>query len=110
MSLSRIEQETYFNIVELMLDISQRRSLSDSFNFNEAEPNAVVSTYNASISRKLQNAMDEHPEIKLVKQNPDGYFEFVVPKKWCKVSIPRVLSAEEKQALRERALRMRASL
>lgn len=91
MSLSRIEQETYFN-------------------FNEAEPNAVVSTYNASISRKLQNAMDEHPEIKLVKQNPDGYFEFVVPKKWCKVSIPRVLSAEEKQALRERALRMRASL
>ncbi len=54
--------------------------------------------------------MDEHPEIKLVKQNPDGYFEFVVPKKWCKVSIPRVLSAEEKQALRERALRMRASL
>lgn len=72
MSLSRIEQETYFN-------------------FNEAEPNAVVSTYNASLSRKLQNAMDEHPEIKLVKQNPDGY-------------------AEEKQALRERALRMRASL
>ena len=76
--------------------------MSDSFNFNEAEPNAVVSTYNASISRKLQNAMDEHPEIKLVKQNDDGYFEFVVPKKWCKVSIPRVLSDDERTALSER--------
>lgn len=72
MSVSRLEQETYFNfnIVEPMLDISQRRSLSDSF--NEAEPDAVIATYNASLSRKLLGAMDEHPEIKLVKQNDDS--------------------------------------
>lgn len=109
MVVSRLEQETYFNfnIVEPMLDISQRRSLSDSF--NEAEPDAVIATYNASLSRKLLGAMDEHPEIKLVKQNDDGYFEFVVPKKWCKVSIPRVLSDEEKQALREKMLKVNAA-
>lgn len=89
-SVSRLEQETYFN-------------------FNEAEPDAVIATYNASLSRKLLGAMDEHPEIKLVKQNDDGYFEFVVPKKWCKVSIPRVLSDEEKQALREKMLKVNAA-
>lgn len=90
MSVSRLEQETYFN-------------------FNEAEPDAVIATYNASLSRKLLGAMDEHPEIKLVEQNDDGYFEFVVPKKWCKVSIPRVLSDEEKQALREKMLKVNAA-
>lgn len=44
-----------------------------------------------------------------MKQNDDGYFEFVVPKKWCKVSIPRVLSDEEKQALREKMLKVNAA-
>jgi len=72
------------------------------FNFNEAEKDAVISTYNSSLIRKLKNAMDEYMEIKLVKDNPDGYCEFIIPKKWCKVSLPRILSDEQKRAIAER--------
>lgn len=50
------------------------------FNFNEAEKEAVISTYNSSLIRKLKNAMGEYTEIKLVKDNPDGYCEFIIPK------------------------------
>lgn len=71
---------------------------------NEAEKEAVISTYNSSLIRKLKNAMEEHAEINLVKDNPDGSCEFIIPKKWCKVSIPRVISEEEKLAM---ALRLR---
>lgn len=41
------------------------------FNFNEAEKEAVVFTYNASLIRKLKNATEEHAEINLVKDNPE---------------------------------------
>lgn len=30
--------------------------------------------------RKLKNAMEEHAEINLVKDNPDGSCEFIIPK------------------------------
>lgn len=82
------------------------------FNFNEAEKEAVISTYNSSLIRKLKNAMGEYAEIKLVKDNPDGYCEFIIPKnvtvlankvrqKWCKVSFPRILSDEQKAKMTE---------
>lgn len=71
------------------------------FNFNEAEKEAVISTYNSSLIRKLKNAMGEYTEIKLVKDNPDGYCEFIIPKKWCKVSFPRILSDEQKAKMAE---------
>ena len=51
--------------------------------------------------RKLKNAMGEYAEIKLVKDNPDGYCEFIIPKKWCKVSFPRILSDEQKAKMTE---------
>lgn len=57
--------------------------------------------------RKLKNAMEEHAEINLVKDNPDGSCEFIIPKKWCKVSFPRVISEEERLA---RASRLRKNL
>lgn len=38
------------------------------FNFNEAEKDAVVFTYNASLIRKLKNAMDEYPAIQLIRE------------------------------------------
>lgn len=45
--------------------------------------------------------MGEYAEIKLVKDNPDGYCEFIIPKKWCKVSFPRILSDEQKAKMTE---------
>ena len=51
--------------------------------------------------RKLKNAMGEYAEIKLVKDNPDGYCEFIIPKKWCKVSFHRILSDEQKAKMTE---------
>lgn len=72
------------------------------FNFNEAEKEAVVFTYNASLIRKLKNAMDEYPAIQLIRENEDGSRQFVVPKKWCKVSLPRILSDEQKRTIAER--------
>lgn len=75
--LSLYEKETYFCIA------SQYESLCFSTTdliSNEAEKEAVISTYNSSLIRKLKNAMEEHAEINLVKDNPDGSCEFIIPK------------------------------
>ena len=86
----------------VLLRNTNRCAQHNRFNFNEAEKEAVVFTYNASLIRKLKNAMEEHAEINLVKDNPDGSCEFIIPKKWCKVSIPRVISEEERLAMASR--------
>lgn len=85
----------------VLLRNTNRCAQHNRFNFNEAEKEAVISTYNSSLIRKLKNAMGEYTEIKLVKDNPDGYCEFIIPKKWCKVSFPRILSDEQKAKMTE---------
>lgn len=69
------------------------------FNFNEAEKEAVVFTYNASLIRKLKNAMDEYPAIQLIRENEDGSCQFVVPKNGVKCLCPVFFQMNKKELL-----------
>lgn len=69
-------------------------------NFNDAEPNALLCTYNAAWLRKMDDLSRDNPSVQVVKRI-DDYGEYSLPKKWVKVNPPRQLSEERKQKLTE---------
>lgn len=69
-------------------------------NFNDAEPNALLCTYNAAWLRKMDDLSRDNPSVQVVKR-ADDYGEYSLPKKWVKVNSPRQLSEERKQRLAE---------
>lgn len=78
-SLSRYEQETIIN-------------------FNEEEQTASVYTFRPSIKRKLQQlAADRPEECKLYRSQACGSEEYIIPKKWIKISPPRITKMTEEQ-------------
>ena len=71
--------------------------------FNEKEPTASVYTMNGALIRKLDGLTTTRAnEARRVKTYPDGAQEYEVPKKWVKISPPRVYSEEQKNAMAER--------
>lgn len=71
--------------------------------YNEAEPTASVYTMNGALIRKLDGLAQSRPgDARRVKTYPDGAQEYEVPKKWVKISPPRVYSEEQKNAMAER--------
>lgn len=76
-------------------------------NFNEEEPTANVYTFNRRLRNKLSKIAKENPDCQIVKETED-YTEFIVPKKWTKVSPPRKMSEENKMKASERAKKMAA--
>lgn len=81
-------------------------------NFNEEESLASVYTYNAKLRRKLKELCDSGREdIECVFDHTDGGAEFMVPKKWIKVSPPstRTLTPEQKEAAVQRLQAARKS-
>lgn len=71
--------------------------------YNEAEPTASVYTMNGALIRKLDGLAQSRPsDARRVKTYPDGAQEYEVPKKWVKISPPRVYSEEQKNAMVER--------
>ena len=84
---SRLEQETIIN-------------------YNEEEKLASVYTFNKSLKRKLARLAEERPsECRLAKTwQPEESVEYLVPKKWIKVSPPRRLNLtdEQKETLAKR--------
>ncbi len=84
---SRIEQETIIN-------------------FNEEEKEASVYTFNRALQRKLARLAEEHPDEcrKAKTWQPGESVEYIVPKKWIKVSPPKKVNYtdEQKAALAER--------
>lgn len=71
--------------------------------YNEAEPTASVYTMNGAIIRKLDGLAQSRPgDARRVRTYPDGAQEYEVPKKWVKISPPRVYSEEQKNAMAER--------
>ena len=71
--------------------------------YNEQEKAAVVYTCNPALKRKLDGLTIARPdECKLLRRFPDGIgVEYEVPKKWVKVSPPRIMSEEERVARAE---------
>ena len=70
--------------------------------FNEGEKTASFYTHNEAWQRRLLGLCRERPgEAELVEDNGTGGLTFEVPKKWLKVTPPRVLSPAQKRVLEE---------
>lgn len=81
MKLTKIEQE---NII----------------NFNEAERTASVYTHNAALKTRLWGLCRYYPaQVRQTADNGRGGLTFELPKKWLKVSPPRVLSPAQRAVL-----------
>ena len=81
MKLSKIEQETIIN-------------------FNEAEGTASVYTHNEALKRQLSELCRSHSEqVRQTDANRWGGLTIELPKKWLKVSPPRVLSPAQRAVL-----------
>lgn len=81
MKLSNIEKETIIN-------------------FNEGERVASVYTHNAALIKQLSELCRTHPEqVRQAAANGWGGMTFELPKKWLKVSPPRVLSPAQRAVL-----------
>ena len=89
---SRLEQETIIN-------------------FNEEKKEASVYTFNRALQRKLARLAEEHPDEcrKAKTWQPGESVEYIVPKKWIKVSPPRFVSERQKalSSLRMKAVQAR---
>lgn len=69
---------------------------------NDAEPTVNISTYQAVWIRRLLRLAERCPDdVKIIKQT-DDYIEVDVPKRFLKVSPPRFVSEEQREASRKR--------
>lgn len=69
-------------------------------NFNEAERTASVYTHNEALKRQLLELCQSYPEqVRQTASNAWGGLTFELPKKWLKVSPPRVLSPAQRAVL-----------
>ena len=81
MKLSNIEKETVIN-------------------FNEAERTASIYTHNEALKRQLLELCQTHSEqARQTAANRWGGLTVELPKKWLKVSPPRVLSPAQRAVL-----------
>ena len=69
-------------------------------NFNEAEHTASIYTHNEALKRQLLELSQSHPEqVRQVAANAWGGLTFELPKKWLRVTPPRVLSPAQRAVL-----------
>ena len=70
------------------------------FFYTEAEPKAGVFTYNVALKRQLAVLCESHPDqVRLTLDNGNGGLNYELPKKWIRISPPRVLSQAQKEVL-----------
>ena len=70
------------------------------FFYTEAEPTAGIFTYNVALKRQLAALCESHPDqVRLTMDNGHGGQNYELPKKWIKISPPRVLSQAQKEVL-----------
>lgn len=66
---------------------------------DDSGKDAEVFTFNEPLIRKLKNYAAERPdECRIVQEYESGGCTFEVPKKWVKVSPPRKMSDEQREA------------
>ena len=72
-------------------------------NYNNEESTAQVFTYHRALQNKLNKLVGENPDISVLRQG-DEWTEYIVPKKWIKVSPPRQpnYTNEQRAAMAER--------
>lgn len=75
--------------------------------FDEADDNAVVTTYNVRLLNRLEKLSSERPEdVKFLRALMGGVRggEYVVPKSWVKIRPPRILTEDQLCVMRERGM------
>ena len=69
-------------------------------NFSEASHTAEVYTHNAALKRQLSELCRTYPEqVRQTAANGWGGLTFELPKKWLRVTPPRVLSPAQRAVL-----------
>lgn len=71
-------------------------------NFNESETEAIVYTHNVELRKKLKKFADKTTDCK-IKHEGRGFAEFIIPKGWVTIEMPKKLSESEKKAVIARA-------
>ena len=69
--------------------------------YNEEEKTAHIETANRSLIDRLDSFCEQSDDIKCVKVH-EPFKDYILPKKWIKIRMPRQYTEEEKTALRER--------
>jgi len=77
--------------------------------YNEAESTAEICTYNKALKSRLEKLAAEYPDecIECNRLGRDDLCKYIVPKKWIKVSPPKKMSEEQRQAAAERLKKYR---
>ena len=70
--------------------------------FNEQETTASVDTCNKTLMRQLDDFTTKSTTVIVVSEDEHGK-RYLIPKSWLKVQMPRQLSDEQRQKLREQA-------
>lgn len=70
--------------------------------FNEAEQTASVYTHNAALLHQLERLRRSHPaQVHQTEHGGHGGADYLLPKKWVKLTPPRTLSPAQAQVLAE---------
>jgi hypothetical protein len=87
MKLTRLEQET-------------------SILANEEESAARIETWNSRLKRKMEKLLAERPGEVSVKraERDDSADIYYFPRKWIKINAPPLMSDEQREAARQRAI------
>lgn len=75
-------------------------------NYNREEKTASVYTEDPVMIRKL-DALCEKSEAITVVLKEERRREYIIPKSWVKIKMPRILTDEQKQKLTERMKKLR---
>ena len=69
-------------------------------NFNEGERTASIYTHNEALKRQLSELCRSYPEqVRQIAANGWGGLTFELPKKWLRVTPPRVLTPAQRAVL-----------
>lgn len=68
---------------------------------------ATVTVSQKSYINKLKKLAEDHSSVEIVAENEDGSVVAHVPSRFIKISAPRQVSEEQREAARERFMAMR---
>lgn len=89
--------------------MSLERSHENVIEFLDSENEAMLTLSKQKYITKVKRLKESHPDEVYVVENADGTIFAKVPVKWVKISPPRAISEEQRQASAERLSKLRKS-
>lgn len=83
-------------------------SKENNIEWLNGQDRVTVSFSQGKFINKVKKLAESHPEVEIVAENYDGTITAHLPLKYIKISAPRVMTEEQKEAARERLLQMRS--